>query len=348
MPDAANPFESMADSTDGAPSLSASEIAAQAAAEAVRGPSLSRPGTKFQEYGTQEPLESDEMRYMEFEEQPEPTYEDEPLDYDEEPASEPTYSREDLQRFAELLPISPDEVPPGAEGLYADMAQALIDHQQRASAAILEGQEAVMRLQKFAEQFSTPEGQQRLLMTMALNNPDTFDKVFGEVQRMQEDPRYADVVRRDIEAQIKLEAAERRETAMRQAQLRQKATQIEGRAERLAKRLGIDADWAKEQVAQRIIMNHQRTGNRDITFAEVDEVITGLAKRVGKPSRAKAPQQRAREATAPTQPAQAASRDAPPRTARAPQPASNVGDHWTSSLKGAVRTAADRARKSGF
>lgn len=348
----------------GRPSLSAKDIATRAAAEAVRGPQPAQQP---------EPLPSQEAQYLEEQQPRQPQqaeWEAEPTPQQtaefeaeegvesveqvaQEIEQETTYaslSREDLAQFSELgidLPFDIDDIPEDAEPYVADMAQSLLDVNRMAAEKMLEAQEATLQIKDFAEQFNSPEGQQRVLMTLAMNNPEVFSQTIQTFQRMQEDPEFAELTRRELATQAREEALNRRETAMTQAQRARKATQVESRTSRLARRLGIDESFAKQQVANRILLNEAQHGERDISLQEVDEVLKDLATRQFTGQRVRKPEQQRRVKQTPQKSVQEANQT-PPANQQQPGPAtSGPAKDWNSNLRSAVRTAASRVRNQG-
>lgn len=356
MPEPAD-FEPMdsAPADRGEPSRSARDIARTAAAEAVRGKV---------EADTDQPLDSEERQTAQFEEM-DRAAPDEDLDYEEDLGGEQAvpdkgaaevdsaqlFTKEDYQALQEMgidLPVAPDDVPAEFQGTYAEMAQAIIDSQHRATEQSLEAQQAMMRIQQFGQRLSTPEGQQRLLLTLALNNPEAFETAVQTATRMQEDPDYADMVRQRMEAEARMEAATRKEQAIERTQRQTKGQQVEARTVRLARRMGVNPDLAKESVAHRILLNESQNGKRDITLSEVDEIVKTLARRTGAKPRVKQPEAQRREAQAPTKPAEGTGRTPPPQDeaprGRQTQESSDPLDR----LRNAVKLSSRRVRSQGL
>lgn len=358
-----SPFEPMPQTEGGShphdqgkPMTSTRDLARSAVADAVRGPSTATPGSRFTERSEQ-PLPSEESQFVEPAEQDAQLEGEQPTaqEHEAQPAAEDDYLEFDEEAFKSMiseveLPVSIDEVPEEFVPIYAELAQSIIDTQQHASKQVADAQYALNEMKDFVQGFQTPEGRQRLLLGMAMNAPDVFNDAVEVVQRMQDDPQYAEAVKKNLEADIKLEQAQRAQRTFQQQQISQKAHQVESRATRLAKSYGIDEAWAKELVAQRILANEARTGVRDITLAEVDEVIQSTAKRMGRQRRhVKRPATTRKESQSPTRPVEGAGKDAssqpaPSRSGPSPQPP----QHHADSLRAAVRRSADRIRKSGL
>lgn len=386
-----NPFSGMSEGSGGSrrgdPSVPAEDLAASAARAAVRGDeggtgpetNTASPGTRFDRTAQpggdrgDEPLESESSQHAEFEDQ---DVEREPWEADEaeareaeeaegaepEPRRAGDFTDEEIAQLEEMgidLPMEPSEVPEQFRPVYNEMAQRLVDAHADAQAEVLQAQqqavEMVEQVKGFAERLQTEEGQQRLLLSVALQSPENFESVVETVHRMAEDPEYKENVLRRLEAEVKMEAAERKERAVNQTQARSKAQKVEGRTERLANRYGIDSDFAKEQVAQRILLNEAQNGRRDITLREVDEVMRSLARRMGtRKRRTKRPDSRQRESQAPSKPARKAGREqtgdesGQSNEGRIRHREQGGNTDVMDRLRGAVRTAAKNARNKGL
>ena len=372
MPDQVLDFEAMESHSRGEPSLSSREIAQQAAAEAVRGKNTASPGTRFDSTvspggeSRNEALPSDESQHLS------PGHPDDVGDeYDEaaaevgdelEAAGEGTdvsdetslaFTDDELASFQEMgidIPVSPDEVGEGFRDQYARLVQAVVDAETARRETVVDAQEAILRVRDFAEGLQSPEGQQRFLLTLAQNNPDVFSEAVETVTRMQEDPQYAELVQRQLEVEERYQAAERKERAFQAAQQQSKGQQVESRTERLARRLGVDSDLAKEMVVSKILQNEAQGRGRDISLSEVDDVVKGLARKLGTKPKTKTPAARKREEQAPTKPAASAGRRP---TSQAPERAGKPGmtegpSDPLDNLRSAIRSASQRVRNSGL
>lgn len=349
-----DPFQPL--SPDGEPSVSAREIARQAAHDALAADptpepepqTLSKPGSTFLDHAGLEP-----------EPEPEPEPQTTPP-AEPEPESEPTpvapvarLTDEDVTQLAEMgieLPIAPNDVPEEFQDTYSTLVQSMMDVHAAAQARALDAQEAILRVKDFADRLGTSEGQQQLLLGVAMSNADLFNNVVEMVQRMAEDPQYADVVRRGLEADVKLEAANRRDRAAEQARLTQKGQQVTTRTERVAARLGVDPELAKEWVGARILQNEQRPGGtRDISLTEVDQVVADLARRTGakpRPVPVQDPKTAKAVATAPPKPTPQ-SEPAPAPVAQ-PEPRITTPMDARDELRAAIMGSSKRFRGQGL
>lgn len=384
MPEAAeDPFTPMANppepSSDGV-LRSAGDIAAEAARSAIGGevtpppalpgPSATNPGSTFAptEYGSPEaPLLSPEAQHASLQGT-------EPVVIDPEvvaavaeattPTSTPTeipgeplaFTVEDYKSLQDMgvnLPVSPEDVPKEFLGIYAEMAQNAMDSFHNNQQNTLDAQEAILRVKDFTDRLGTPEGQQRMLLGMALNSPDVFTQAMDTVNRMKEDPEYSNSIRRGLEADVKMEAAVRKEAAIDATALQNKGRQIESRTVRLATRLGIDAQVAKDLVAHRIMSNETNYGKRDITFEEVDQILQSLATRskTRVPEPVAAPATQVQVAQAPATPGQAPGQTPPaedPATQGLYKTPAGVTGHVEDRLRAAVLESSTRIKATGL
>lgn len=360
---------------DGRPQQTAREIARQAAADAI-GRNTVTPGSQFSDTPVKSsgqsdhPLESETSQHLEAESEP-TDYDDD--DYDDEPQPEPTrrareqddvppISDEDYEELRELgieMPMEPNEVPNDLRPTYDRLVQTAIQTRRDAEVEILDTQRKLMdvveQVKDFQSRLASEDGQQRLLLSLGLNNPEVFSQAVETISRMQEDPEYAENVRRRLEAEVKYEAAERKERALRQTEMARKGQQVESRTVNLARRLGVDPGWAKEEVSKKILLNEAHNGQRDISLREVDEVVKTLARRAGsRPRRptAKSPETADRERRANTKRTEGTGRQAQPsddRGRRRPAaPSQGASPHALDRLRGAVKESAERMRSKGL
>jgi len=373
MPEApthdSNPFEPMPNQPEpgppnpqGRPSVDAGAIAAQAARDAIRG-SAPRPGEGFREGNPSEVfrgLEDENAQRVQFDEPPqEPSSESpespESPEFSEPPAlPQPTLTVEDLEAHGITLPVGFDEVPDDFRPKFEQLAQAIIDAETSKRDIASEAQQAMAQVQDFANRLSTPAGQRRMLLAMAMaeGGQDVFNQTVQQVQRMQDDPEYAEAVRRQLETEAQLEAVRRRERLLDRREMETKARRIQTRVQRIAHSLGVDPSWAEQEVANQILRNEAQTGTRDITIDQVDQVVGQLAQRVGaKPPTpkpvSKSPQTQTAQQTAPQTQAQGTastpSQSQPPQQSQQPSTIPS-NEHAMDKIRNAVRRSAQNVR----
>lgn len=256
-------------------------------------PEPSQEPEEFTEPGT-EPSPEEDVQVGEVEEQ---EALDETLEDVDEASDVDDEIYYDLLDIGIDLGMKPSEVPEDLRPAYDEVVDTVIAQQNDVMQQRLEAQQAIMQVNEFAEKIQ--EKPEQLLLTMAMRNPDAFDEAVDTFQRMQQDEEYAALVRRELEAEAKMAAAQRSETAQTQAQLQRRAQSVKQRTQRISERLGVPSERAERFVADRI-----RANGGDITMQEVDEIVKGLApsqkRRRSKP-KTKSAEQKKKEQTANTQ-----------------------------------------------
>ena len=348
-----NPFQPLPGAGDdagsaGEPSLSASAIAAAAAAAAVRG----APAPT---------LQSEEAQYVQpTQESVQNTVQSEPELPNPQATMQPTgemgqFASEAYSQLSALgidLPVDPQTVAPEFRQAYDALAQKVLDTFQMAQDRMVTAEVTSQQMESLSQRLSTPEGQQRLILSMALANPETFNQAMEIVQRTQVDPDYAESQRMRLEAEARFEQAQRMEKAMRTTQMQTKGQQVEGRTERLAKQMGVNVDIAKQMVASRILQNEAVNGVRDITFNEVDQVIKSLAQATNARPAVMTPTAAQQQSQAPQTPV--AGTRTPPSPHQQQAPTAPRGSQTTpnsdamDALRAAVRASATSVRSKGL
>lgn len=350
----------------GNPSTDHSAIIRAAAAEAVRGEEAQtpfvEPGSQFHE-GRPTPIQEPEPQVDEhgLEIVPQEQQEGQQQQQQQTPSQEegirlPPPDFEQLNRtFGIHTPEDFDTAPPAVQDAYSAMAQQLQDTFEAQQQALREATNADLRIKGFTERLNDPEGQRRILLSMASESPEVFQETLQVFERMQEDPEYRDAVTARIKAEVQLEAAQRAQQAAVASQQMSRGQQVEARTERLAQRLGVDVEWAKEQVVGRILANQARTGEANITFQEVDQLIGDIARRTGaKPQPVRTPEAQQQQKQAPQQVASDAGKTPPPQQQESrpqPTPSSRPGEQGQNAmdaLRSAVKQSSDRVRGMGL
>lgn len=347
-----NPFQPLpgasSEASAGEPSVSAGEIAAAAAAAAVRG----------QEPAPTPTLASEEAQYVQesVQAQPEsqlPNPQTVPTEVlPTQPFASDAYSQ--LRDIGIDLPISPESVPQEFADTYNLLAQKILDTHQVASQSMTTAKVAQDQINNLQQSLSTAEGQERLILSLALSNPDNFSQTMDIVQRMQNEPEYAEAQRMRLESMARVEQAERMQNAYNSTQAQTKGQQVEGRVERIATQKGLDIGIAKQMVANKILQNESVTGVRDISFAEVDDIMQQLSRAMNS-QKVMTPTQAQAVSQAPQTPAssvgqtpvaqtQAPQAPTPPPAGSQTTPNSDAMD----ALRAAVRASATNARNSGL
>lgn len=221
---------------------------------------------------------------------------------------------EELTRIVEEaaldLGISPSDVPADLLPVFEKIVQASVLTKQRAAAKESEANEAVEQVQEFARQLK--EQPDRLLLTMALTQPDVFAKVVETFTEMQNDPRIKDLVGRELAAEARLREADRKERLIGQESVKTRTDKVINATNIAARKLNVPYELAESFVAAAIT-----NAQGDFGPGDVEAVVSKLAKQIQakatfrKPAaRVATPAKVAAAATAPTTSAAGAS--APP------------------------------------
>lgn len=345
-----NPFEEMGGEdfgnhphTHGEPTQSSRDIAQRAAAEAI---------------GGDEVLASEETQYIDFteteteQEYVEPEYVDESVEVTAEgegPVPGSVLTEADIATLTEMgldIPSLPADATLEMQDMYNSLVQNVIDTQYTTQRHVLDAQEAILQMQDLKNMLSTEDGQQKMLLSMAMSNPELFGRASEIVERMSSDSDYAESVKRQMEADMRMQALERKEQAFAQTQIERRAKQVENHVVRQARRYGIDESMAKELVVSRIFRNESERGQRDITFEEIDQIVGGIAKRYGSRP-VKRPMQQTKEAQAPQRPAGPTNRNRQPGPEESSAPM-RTGSDVMDNLRNAVRESGRRMKNQGL
>lgn len=260
----------------------------------------------------------------------------------------------ELQELGVELPMRPSEVPAEMQDAYADLVQEVISAETRAAEVQAEATEQIMRVRDFAQRMQ--ENPDQLLLSMAIEDPETFSEVSQEFQRMQQDPDYAEQKRRELAAEQKMREAERKERSLTQQERTRKAKRLRSQVRRKAKRLGVDPDRAEVEVANAAKRKayEQDLPAPDISSEEAGQVVENLAELAGKPARkqtrertqqTKSPETAETEQTAPTQQTEGRSRESQSTVDQDEAPQS--GGIGSRIVRDAVREASRNVRSRG-
>jgi len=184
---------------------------------------------------------------------------------------------EELTRIVEEaaldLGVAPNDIPAELLPVFEKVVQASIQVKQQAAARESEAAEAVGQVQEFARQLK--EQPDRLLLSMALTQPEVFAKVVETFTEMQNDPRIKDLVSRELAAEARLREAERRERLMGQESVRTRTEKVVNATQIASRKLGVPYELAEQFVAAAITNAQGEFGP-----ADVDGVVAKLAKQI--------------------------------------------------------------------
>jgi hypothetical protein len=205
---------------------------------------------------------------------------------------EPVYDEFGLElaRLGLDLGIDRSELNPELQPMYDKFAQQAILQAQSWQNQQTRLSEAQAEIQQFAQKLQ--DDPQKVLLTMAVTNPEAFNEAIESYNRMSEDEFYRNTVIKDLQAEAKTAAVERQQRIFQQQMMQQRVAQVTKATHIAADTYGVDHGLAEELVAAAIT----RSGG-DIDISQISGVISRWAPQ----SRSVSPQVKAeRVAKAPT------------------------------------------------
>jgi hypothetical protein len=173
------------------------------------------------------------------------------------------------------LGIAGKDLPKEMLPAYEKLVQSAVDLAQQALSKELEASQAIQSVNRFSERLKTAPD--KVLLALAMNQPEVWKKVAGLVAEMEQDPRVRQMVERDLESEARLMEAERKEQAMQEQYRRTKANQVIAHTTRLAREHGVPYGMAEKMVAMAVTANQG-----DIELSEVNQIVADLAKDMGR------------------------------------------------------------------
>jgi hypothetical protein len=167
------------------------------------------------------------------------------------------------------LGIAPSDVPVELQGVYMKLVEQAADLAQTSKAHQVEAAEANARIRDFAEKLEKQPD--RVLLTMALNNPEIFSKVIETFQAMQQDEGIKNLVIRELQVEARLQEAERKESAVKEVDVRNKAQKVISATRKAARQYGVDVTAAEQIVALAVKAN-----GGDLDASKVGELVSQL------------------------------------------------------------------------
>jgi len=238
------------------------------------------------------------------------------------------------------LGITYAEVPPELQPAYARLVQTTVDAAQTTLQQRFESAELVEQVKEFAQRLQ--DSPDKLLLSLAVRNPEAFRQAVEVFNEMQTDERVKNLVVRELQAEARLREAERKERVNAQTGQQGKIQRVIAATRRAAATYGVPFAAAENVVAMAIKGN-----GGDIEITAVDQVVKEHAAALGRQGRQKVrlatPQKVAAAAAAPNQPAGNA---APPPQPGAETPSKGLqfaNPH--SRFKNIIRTALAKTRE---
>ncbi len=174
------------------------------------------------------------------------------------------------------LGIEPESVPVDLREAYNSILQSAVASAQRELDAVTEVES--LRQERDALSRSFTEAPDKVLLTMAVTQPETFQKVMEVYNKMQEEPDYKAIVLRELDSEAKLQEVERRGNLLQYKEDMAEARLLTLDTQRTAARLGVDSTLAMEQVGAAIKANSGRPISRDLVEGIVARLVTGSSK----------------------------------------------------------------------
>jgi len=245
----------------------------------------------------------------------------------------PSELDEMLQSVGVDLGVSYSEVPAELQPAFVRMAEQAISLKEQA----LERDVAAAAAQADVKQFreTIEKNPQLLLLTIAVQNPAVFQKATEVFAEMNQDPRYKDLVLRELETEVKSREIGRREFEVKQLDTERRAARVEAEARRQSRRLGVPFELVEQMVAAEI----GRTGGQ-FDAANVEPIVQKLRAVVPRAKPTVTPAQLAAAKGAPTQPAGTTA--APSAKPTSPGLVPGTMEKMGGGLRAIVRQAAQR------
>jgi hypothetical protein len=173
----------------------------------------------------------------------------------------------DLPVDVESLRAAPPEVQAVVLPVIGQMIQAANE--------TLEAAVRVEELQSEKTALSTKMAEEgdKLILSLALAQPEMFKQVAEVFSRMEDDPGFKQMVINELNSEAKLAEAERREVSLDYRQRESKARQVTGVTRRAARMLGLDPTAALKHVATHI----KATESKDIEISRIEPLLRELA-----------------------------------------------------------------------
>jgi len=204
-----------------------------------------------------------------------------------------------LQRAGIDLGVSRTDLPVELHQAYDNLTnQALLaaDAYTNQMTAL---QDSQLQMQQFAT--AIQEDPQKVLLTMAVTNPEAFGNAVAQYEEMQTDERVKGMIMRELKAEATLKAAQRAQEVQAQNQRNNQTSIFVNATKAAAARHGVDPSIAEEMVALSITANG---GNLDVR--QVDAIVGRLRPTAAAPVPVATVAKVAATAAAPTAPVQGA------------------------------------------
>jgi hypothetical protein len=195
------------------------------------------------------------------------------------------------------LPITAKDLPKEALPKYEQLLNGLIDVAQTTLTQQLEASQALNAVNAFSERLK--EAPDKILLALAVNQPEVWGKVSKVVEEMQGDPRVKDLVLRELAVEAQRMEIQRQQQMSQEEVRRAKANQVIAATKRASRIHGVPFENAEKFVAMAV-----RANGGDLSVAEVDGIVkelnTANKAKVAASTKVITPQKVAATKTAPT------------------------------------------------
>ena len=194
------------------------------------------------------------------------------------------------------LGVSYKDIPPELRPQYERLINSAIDVAEDTLGKQINASEGQREFDEFKDRVE--KSPDKLLLSMVLSHPQLVSQASALVQQMQENPAVREAVIREIEVEMKLQEANRKERMLIEREKRMKANQVISATRRSAREHAVEYGVAEKVVALAIQAN-----GGDLSPDEVDGIVRELkpvapAQRVVRPQ-VVSPAQAAAAKTAP-------------------------------------------------
>ncbi len=199
----------------------------------------------------------------------------------EEPVAEAISDEEMTQVEEALSAVGIDlgmkaaDIPEDQREFYNRVIYSLVPVVEDALTKQIEASDNIRQAQEFKTKLE--ESPDRLLLALAMKNPKIIADAAALVAEMEADPRVKETVRRELEVELRLSEAERKEKMLEERGIRYKAQQVISATRRAAREANVPFELAEEFVALAIQAN-----GGDLSPEEVPEIVSGLKKHAPK------------------------------------------------------------------
>jgi len=176
----------------------------------------------------------------------------------------------ELARVGLDLGINRAELAPELQPAYDRLAQQALLSAQQSQDEQARLADAQAEIQQFAQKLQ--DDPEKVLLTMAITNPEAFQASVQAYEKMAEDDFYRDTVIKDLKAEAKLAATERKSHLLDQRTRQAKIAQVTRATRLAADQYSVDHGMAEELVAAAITR-----GGGDIELNQIAGVVARLA-----------------------------------------------------------------------